>query len=119
MIFAEQQWKLRQDNVARTYGNVSNALAIHPQRARPKEVLLVVPTEFFLLAENLFTEEQRLDMRHGPALHFYLDQVDKGGWVFGVELGHDAGPARGHVDLWGYTTSTLPPWVELAIPSRT
>jgi hypothetical protein len=115
MIFAEQQWKLRQDTAPRVYGNVYNALAIHPQGAVPaSQVHLVVPTEFFQLSERLFTADQRL-AGSSHSLVFYIDQVSTTAWVFGVEMDYGV---RTHVDLWGYSMSTLPPWIELAAKAR-
>ena len=109
VIFAEQQWVWRHAPDPIQYGYVSNTVYIRPSNRKPIKAYITVPAEFFQLIDTIFLDDfKALAAEKGTV--FYLDQISEKRWLFGIETTC----AKKYLDLWAYTTSTLPKWHEVA-----
>lgn len=110
MTFDTPQWRWRAASEIVSYGYVKGVVYIYPERGRARAGAVSVPSEFFqFLTGVLSGDKQKLASEKG--VHFYLDDLGGGRWVFGFTYG-----AAEPYDLWIHTKSNLPPWFDRATP---
>ena len=96
-VFDSPQWKVRRMDTVDTFAGLSNEVEVYTTSSEdPRLVPIVPPTELFKYAKDVLKVEDMSEVM------LYLDQIEGGGWVFGVST------RRGHYDLWAY--KTLPGW---------
>lgn len=93
------------------YAYLLNTLRLSAASGTEREVYIDVPTALFQLMPTLFPD---YDLPQKEVfVEFYLDEDGKH-WVLGLTT-TDQEESR---DLWPYTPSQLPSWVEGALRSR-
>lgn len=110
MIFDTPQWSWRLAPEPVNYGYVKGLVLVYPERGKARQAAVVVPSEFFQLITTVLSEalqQQALDQ----GVHFYLDDLGGGRWLFGFSLAGEP------YDLWMYTSSTLPLWFNYTKPA--
>lgn len=103
-VFESPQWAWKREYEQRDFAGVSNAIEM--ERLGDTESLTIyvsIPSGFFKYAREVL----KLSREDIETVSFYFDQISTKEWV----LGFDVESAHYYIDLWSYTTSTLPAWI--------
>ncbi len=109
MMFSAPQWTWRLDREEQSYGYVRNSVRIFPERGRDLVANVAIPTEFFQLLPLIFSGDAAAHAKIVGA-ELYIDQ-HKDRWIMGVETRD----GLYGTDLWPYTASKLPAWLDVTL----
>lgn len=109
MMFQQPMWRWTTAYSPISYGFVSNEVDILTARNRTATAYVHVPSEIFQLINLLLTDAEKAEALQ-DGIRFYADETDKH-WVFGFEV------PEGETwrDLWTYSKTKTPPWLDLAL----